>query len=43
MYAPHDLNGATFAHAVLTTSELVATLPRSATRPAALADPGSIA
>ncbi len=30
MYAAHDLNGPTFAHAILTTAELVAALPNSA-------------
>jgi nicotinamidase-related amidase len=35
MYAAHELNGPTFAHAILTTSELVAALPR-ATRDSAL-------
>ena len=29
MYAAHELNGPTFAHAILTTSELVAALPRA--------------
>lgn len=32
MYAAHELNGPTFAHAILTTSELVAALPRATTR-----------
>jgi nicotinamidase-related amidase len=32
MYAAHELNGPTFAHAILTTTELVAALPRSSTR-----------
>ena len=30
MYAAHDLNGPTFAHAILTTAEVVAALPNSA-------------
>jgi nicotinamidase-related amidase len=30
MYAAHDLNGPTFAHAILTTVELIAALPNSA-------------
>jgi nicotinamidase-related amidase len=32
MYAAHELNGPTFAHAILTTAELVAALPRATTR-----------
>jgi len=30
MYAAHDLNGPTFAHAILTTAEVIAALPNSA-------------
>ena len=32
MYAAHELNGPTFAHAILTTAELVAALPPATTR-----------
>jgi len=32
MYAAHELNGPTFAHAIVTTAELVAALPRATTR-----------
>ncbi len=32
MYAAHELNGPTYAHAILTTSELVAALPRCGPR-----------
>jgi nicotinamidase-related amidase len=32
MYAAHELNGPTFAHAILTTAELVAMLPRATGR-----------
>ena len=38
MYAAHELNGPTFAHAILTTSELVAALPRVAPRLDSLSD-----
>ena len=36
MYAAHDLNGPTFAHAILTTAELVARLPNRAPSDASL-------
>jgi nicotinamidase-related amidase len=29
MHAAHELNGPTFAHAIMTTAEVVAALPRS--------------
>ncbi len=29
MHAAHELNGPTFAHAILTTAELIAALPES--------------
>jgi hypothetical protein len=32
MHAAHDLNGPTFAHAILTTSELLAVLTPAASR-----------
>jgi nicotinamidase-related amidase len=41
MYAAHELNGPTFAHAILTTSELVAALPRAPTRLDSISDGAS--
>jgi nicotinamidase-related amidase len=41
MYAAHELNGPTFAHAIVTTGELIAALPRPATRLDPVSDPAT--